>query len=198
MQDFTFQPIVMECTIKRVLPTGQGGSDIDMGDGSIIAFRQHTDGRHIGIIANPDHFARLMQIPESFRMIGVYTAPAEALGAAAPAIAQTPAPAIEDAPARPLIDVAADILNGNEVSLMDLDHDEFDGVPLGRLAEAAQAIVEPEGQAETFAFSGERVDLDGLTIQEVRLVFERELGTKAHPATKLDTLVAKIMAARNV
>lgn len=192
MQDFTFQPIVMECTIKRVLPTGQGGSDIDMGDGSIIAFRQHTDGRHIGIIANPDHFARLMQIPESFRMIGVYTAPAESLGAAAPA------PVAKEATARPLIDVATDILNGNEVSLMDLDHDEFDGVPLGRLAEAAQAIVEPEGQATNYAFAGERVPLEGLTIQDVRMVFERELGTKAHPATKLDTLVAKIMAARNV
>lgn len=184
MQDFTFQPIVMECTIKRVLPTGQGGSDIDMGDGSIIAFRQHTDGRHIGIIANPDHFARLMQIPESFRMIGVYTAPAEALGAAAPAIAPTPAPI-----AAPVADVPP------PVATTPLDH--LDTAAEGLLPPAG-ADGEPEGQAETFAFSGERVDLDGLTIQDVRVVFERELGTKAHPATKLDTLVAKIMAARNV
>ena len=187
MQDFTFQPIVMECTIKRVLPTGQGGSDIDMGDGSIIAFRQHTDGRHIGIIANPDHFARLMQIPESFRMIGVYTAPAEPLGAAAPAIAAalpptTPYPApVDDVPP--------------PAALTPLDH--LDAAAEGLLPPAG-ADSEPEGQAETFAFSGERVDLDGLTIQDVRVVFERELGTKAHPATKLDTLVAKIMAARNV
>lgn len=186
MQDFTFQPIVMECTIKRVLPTGQGGSDIDMGDGSIIAFRQHTDGRHIGIIANPDHFARLMQIPESYRMIGVYTAPAEALGAAVPVPDALP-------PTTPYPEPMVDVTPPAAVS----PDDHLDAAA-GSLLPPADAGSEPEGQATNYAFAGERVSLEGLTIQDVRMVFERELGTKAHPATKLDTLVAKIMAARNV
>lgn len=194
MQDFTFQPIVMECTIKRVLPTGQGGSDIDMGDGSIIAFRQHTDGRHIGIISNQDHFARLMTIPESYRMIGVYTAPAEALGAAAPVPVAEPValPPTTPYPA-PVVDVLP------PVATTPLDH--LDAAAEGLLPPASadqEPEGQPEGQPETFAFTGERVALEGLTIQDVRLVFERELGTKAHPATKLDTLVAKINAARNV
>lgn len=167
MNDLAFaaQPMVFECLCHR-----PGGSTIDMGDGQSLNFKPHTDGRHIGVVTDPAHITRLMQIPEGYRLLG-------ALQVTAPVAA-------------PAADVTASVITAPVVE--DEPVPDFGALPIATTSEDV-----PFGVYEVAADTSAASSLDGITIQEARVLFEQETGNKAPPATKLDTLVAKIKAARD-
>lgn len=52
----------IECKLKR-----EGGSDIDIG-GLIYEFRPLPDGAHVADVADEEHIARFLAIPEGYRL----------------------------------------------------------------------------------------------------------------------------------
>lgn len=78
--------VIIESIIKR-----PDGSKIDFGS-AIYHFAPDDAGRHVATVMDANHIARLLAIPEGFRLLGASAAPAPVVAPAAPVgIIQQPA-----------------------------------------------------------------------------------------------------------
>lgn len=87
--------MLIECILKR-----DGGSKVDLGD-TTYHFAPDSEGRHVAMVADPDHIGRFLSITEGYRIPRASTAiPATsvasigAVGAVAPVTA-SPEPVLE-------------------------------------------------------------------------------------------------------
>jgi len=60
--------MLIRCKQIRTLPNGTKGSNIDMGDGTIIPFREDENGDHVAMVSNPKHLQRLLSIVEGYEI----------------------------------------------------------------------------------------------------------------------------------
>ena len=60
--------------------------------------------------------------------------------------------------------------------------------------QSAAPTVEPQGDDDADGPTAEA--MEGMSIEELRSLFQEETGSKPHPAAKKDTLIAKIIEAR--
>lgn len=163
--------MIIRSKLQRILSNGIKGSNIDMGDGTTIAFREDDNGDHVAMVSNPKHIQRLLSITEGYEIHRMPAQPQDTMASqaammdvGAPPRPETAAPPSPPAPTQT--------------------------VPPAPV-QAAQAPAEP--QAEPPAVVG---DLAALNEEEIRAVFERELKRKPHHNAKRETMVAQIEAMR--
>ena len=54
--------MLIECILKR-----DGGSKVDLGDNT-YHFAPDSEGRHVAMVADPDHIGRFLSISEGYRI----------------------------------------------------------------------------------------------------------------------------------
>jgi hypothetical protein len=180
---------LVECLLRRP----PHGTKVEL-DGTVYHFKPDQDGREVAVIHNPAHLGKLLSISEAYTLFGVASKEpdATALGLDAGAnpvqITPEPAPAPEHAPApAPEPEQAANTIvpqpaQGDAPKADPLDHDG-DGKKGGSLAQG--------DEDDTPA------DLAGKSLDELRAVFQAEIGRKPNVNAKPETLIAQIKARRD-
>jgi hypothetical protein len=135
-------------------------------------FRPDDAGRHVATIFEPDHISRFLQITEGYRMLGAVAAPI-----AAPVVSVGVA-TTQAAPVAPSTQAA---------------HVQ-DAAPVTQAATAT--VTAPTSDAAQTATTAEVKALDQLDDEELRAVFQAELGRAAHHKAKPETMIAQIEAIR--
>lgn len=158
--------MLIECKLKR-----QGGTVVDMGDGTTYHFKDDNTGRHVANITVSKHIAILMGIPEG------YAIPDEQLATmVAPA-----APGIQPAPEAPPVETKA---------VVDV------AVQQATIDAAKKAEEDPPATAEV-ATDGAAAELtDDTPIETIREAYRAEIGREPNANYKAQTLIAHIEAAR--
>lgn len=156
--------MLIECILKR-----DGGSKVDLG-GITYHFAPDSEGRHVAMVADPDHIGRLLSITEGYRIPrastsataqAAVTAPIGAVGAVAPATVT--------AAQEPVVD-AVDL---------------------------TEAPNEPEkaDEAPVETAEGEPAPLESMTKEQLAALYLEKTGKKSHPATTQAKLIELIKAA---
>lgn len=159
---------LIECILKR-----DGGTKIDLG-GMTYHFAPDPEGRHVAMVADPDHISRLLSIPEGYRLPRASTSIAAQTAVSAPigAVAPTPAP----------IQTTVPKVEVEQVKLPADDNGEGEG----------------EGQSQGESAEAEQADtgaLDSMSKEQLAEVYLAKVGQKAHPAMSAAKMIEKIKAA---
>lgn len=163
---------IMECLIRRA-----GGSDVDMGDGTILAFRPNKEGLHVTIVEQMKHVTRLLQIdPPAYKLVTLVQ----------PAAAPVSPPVVGVAPVQ--AETAA-VVPPTPVA----------PVPTPEPEKAPAPVIQPAPQDDSLVLP--TPDADGVFTDEqvakLREIFKIELGRVAPPKSKPETMVAQIVGARD-
>lgn len=167
----------MKLPVQCLLIRG-GGSVVDFTDAS-YHFRPENDplgkGRHIAVITNKAHMARLMAIPEAYELVDDEPAePAPALTATAPLVTlQPPAPATTSAPPS----TGGVAMDPGPVTLEPSPDDA------------------PSPPAATSLPT--EVEFEAMTLDQVRVQYQAETGKTASVAAKAPLLIARILGTRD-
>ncbi|WP_444668358.1 hypothetical protein [Cereibacter changlensis] len=173
------QAFLIQCLQAR-----PGGTSLTMADGFEINFRPDDKGRHVAQVDNEAHFARLLSIPEGYKLIGAVTAPVIGAPAAPPAFvapaAVTPPPAAPVLPSPPAVSATETILNA---------------------AASHSAPTSPTDTPPVVAPVPDAADttdpvLAAMSLDDLKALFGKETGRTAHGKAKPETLIAQIEAHR--
>lgn len=163
--------MLIECILKR-----DGGTKVDLGD-LTYHFAPDSEGRHVALVADPDHIGRFLSISEGYRIPRASTSPVAQAAVSAPigagaVVAQvtTREPELERVSLDP---VQADA-DADEPA--PLDEKQSDGAE----AESAGADATP---------------LEAMTKEQLATVYLEKTGKKSHPATTPAKLIELIKAA---
>lgn len=163
--------MLIECKLKR-----QGGSVVDMGDGTVYHFKDDGTGRHVSNITVSKHIAVLMGIPEG------YAIPDEQLASMitpeAPGVQTQPAPA----------PVAATII---------VQPVQAEPVAQPEQSQTTEPVTPTPGAADQRDAVDTVAELtEDTPIETIREVYLAEIGRVANTNYKAQTLIAAIEAAR--
>lgn len=164
----------IECLLKR-----EGGTDVTIGD-TDYEFRPDEKGRHVCAVANPDHVDLFVGTKEAYRLArstGAAVSRVMSLGASpapAPSTDPAPAPVPSSAPMPAPAPSASPTPPAPE--------------PAPSPTPAAAPV--PAGIAPS------QTDLTQMTHEQLHETHLAEVGRKAHPDTKVETLISKIEAQR--
>lgn len=168
---------LLESIIKR-----EGGTRFTMGT-TAYHFAPDTQGRHVAVVSDGDHLAKLLAIPEGFRLLGQIDA--SVTPGAKPAIVQ-PAPVAPEVIA-PVIEAVAAIL------------------PVAPIEPEPVVLNEPQppatpAPAEAGAVSAPLTEeqLLALSDADLRAEYKAAMGRAAPPRAKHETMAMTIIEQREV
>ena len=163
--------MLIECILKR-----DGGTKVELGN-TTYHFAPDSEGRHVAMVADPDHIGRLLSISEGYRIPRAHTSATAqvavsgavgAVGAVAPAVQSDQRVIVEP---------------------VKLAEDQTDaGAGAG---EDGAAKVEDTPPASDPA----AIDLTTLDREKLAEIYLAKVGQKAHPAMKIPAMLEKIKAA---
>lgn len=160
---------LIECILKR-----DGGTKIDLGN-TTYHFAPDSEGRHVAMVADPDHIGRLLSISEGYRIPRAHTSATAqvavsgavgAVGAVAPAVQSDQRVIVEP---------------------VKLDEDKTDA---GAGEDGAQKVEDTPPASDPAA-----IDLTTLDRDKLAEIYLAKVGQKAHPAMSAAKMIEKIKAA---
>lgn len=186
------QPTSAAAIIECILRRPPHGTKIEL-DGKTIHFKPDADGRETAVVDDPEHIARLLSIPEAYRLSGVASKEPNTvpMGIIAPVTTPTLTQGADPAPQNdakgpettPPVTTPATIEPGTAAPPQSpLDHDG-DGKAGGSLPKADEPDAVP-------------ADLINRSLDDLRAVFQAEVGRKPNDRAKPETLIAQIVARR--
>ena len=165
--------MLIECILKR-----DGGTKVDLG-GTTYHFSPDSEGRHVAMVADPDHIGRFLSITEGYRIPRAMTAiPATSVTQVAPIGAVG---AIAPVTTKP----------DTEVERVSLDHEQSKGI---------QEPFDDQPKGDDGADTGMNnpappLDLASLDKEQLAAEYIAVLGQKPHPAMSAAKMIEKIKAA---
>lgn len=161
--------MLIECILKR-----DGGTKVELGN-TTYHFAPDSEGRHVAMVADPDHIGRLLSISEGYRIPRAHTSATAqvavsgavgAVGAVAPAVQSDQRVIVEP---------------------VTLDEDKTDA---GAGEDGAQKVEDTPPASDPAA-----IDLTTLDRDKLAEIYLAKVGQKAHPAMKIPAMLEKIKAA---
>ena len=161
--------MLIECILKR-----DGGTKVELGN-TTYHFAPDSEGRHVAMVADPDHIGRLLSISEGYRIPRAHTSATAqvavsgavgAVGAVAPAVQSDQRVIVEP---------------------VKLAEDHTDA---GAGADGAAKVEDTPHASDPAA-----IDLTTLDRDKLAEIYLAKVGQKAHPAMKIPAMLEKIKAA---
>lgn len=170
--------MLIECKLKR-----QGGSIVDMGDGTTYHFKDDGKGRHIASVSSSAHIGRLLGIAEGYCLFDdqVAAAPAQGLAPAKPVAtsnSQDAAPQVQ-----PIQQQATDALV-QQVAATVAQQSVDQAKPPAPQPDARDSV-DPVAELS-----------EDMPIEKLHEIYLAEIGKAPNGNYKAATLIAKIEAAR--
>ena len=164
--------MLIECILKR-----DGGSKVDLGDNT-YHFAPDSEGRHVAMVADPDHIGRFLSISEGYRIPRASTSPVAQAAVSAPIGAVGAV-------------VPVTVKREPEVDLVNLDKEQETGDQ-----NTPDEPQQGDGSADDGVSDPARpLDLASLDKEQLAAEYLSKLGQKPHPAMSAAKMIEKIKAA---
>lgn len=177
---------LVECLLRR-----PGGTIVEIGSNA-YHFKPDSEGRHIAIVTERDHAKRLRDIPEAYKLHGLIAA-SDAMGAATDPAQPAPQPIQDDRNQQQAGPMTGSV---GIPSTMPIAGKTETGINATGLHQDERQ--ESVGRLPPAPVDDTPEDLAAASDDDLRALFEAEVGSKAHPRAGRDLMISRIKGARGI